>query len=442
MIKKIPKLLIVDDEKNIRQGLKQALHLSFYIQTAGDALEALDILENNNFDVVLTDVKMPKINGIDFVKEVKKKRPQTICVMMTAYGSIETAVEAMKVGAKDFVTKPLNIDNLEERLFMSLNKQEPKQKSQESVTLPKLSIPIIGQSEKFKETLSMVQKVAPTKVTVLLTGESGTGKEIFAQAIHELSPRKTKPFIAVHCQSFNENLIESELFGYEKGAFTNAHSRHIGRFESAHSGTLFLDEIGDIDLNTQVKLLRVLETRSFERLGGKEPIKVDVRLVTATNRNLKELVKQGKFREDLYYRLNVFSLPLPALRERIQDIELLANHFLQQNELGKKYISKEALQCMQKYHWYGNIRELKNVIEHSCIISSSDSIQVGDLPQDLVQNVKKPSNLSLDDNEKNIIENTLKETKYNKTKAASILGINRRTLYRKIKLYQLEEAED
>ena len=439
MIKKIAKLLIVDDEKNIRQGLKQALYSNFHIQTASDALEALDILENNNFDIVLTDVKMPKLNGIDFVKEVKNRCPQTVCIVMTAYGSIETAVEAMKVGAKDFVTKPLNIDNLEERLLMSFSKQEPKQKEREDVALPKLSIPMIGESEKFKEVLSMVQKVAPTKVTVLLTGESGTGKEVFAQAIHELSPRKTKPFIVVHCQSFNENLIESELFGYEKGAFTNAHSRHIGRFESAHCGTLFLDEIGDIDLNTQVKLLRVLETKTFERLGGKESIKVDVRLVAATNRNLKELVKQGKFREDLYYRLKVFSLPLPALRERSRDIELLANHFLKQSEVGEKYLSKEALQYLQKYHWYGNIRELKNVIEHSCIISSSSSIQVSDLPQELIHNEANPSNLSLDDNEKNIILKALKETRYNKTKAANILGINRRTLYRKMKFYQLEE---
>ena len=440
MIKNIPSLLIVDDEKNAREGLRKALRLNFHVEVSDNAWDALKILDEKKIDIILTDVKMPKMDGITFVKKVIEKNLQITCFVMTAYGSIERAVEAMKAGAKDFITKPFDIDDLEQRLQMSTIR--PKDVKTDVKIAPistdiKLEIPIIGESDELKTTLEIMNKVAPTKVTVLLTGESGTGKEIFARAIHQLSPRAKKPFIAVHCQSLNENLIESELFGHEKGSFTNANSRHVGRFELANDGTLFLDEIGDIDLSTQIKLLRVLETRTFQRLGGQESINVDVRLITATNKNLWSMVEDGTFREDLYYRLDVFNLHLPPLRERVKDIPLLAQHFLDNSDFSVEKFSPQAIKRLKNYSWRGNIRELKNVIEQACILCLGKTIEVEHLSKlnfEVQNNLIRNSNK----NEKETILQALKQSRYNKTRAAEILGINRRTLHRKLKQFAIE----
>ncbi len=368
-------ILIVDDEKNTREGLAATLEDNYEIYTASNADEAIRLMEAENFDVVLTDLRMAGKSGLSVVDRALSLPQKPVCIMMTAYGNVETAVEAMKRGAYDFLTKPLNIDKLELVIRRALKSRETAQenKAMSSRLEQKFSFSqLVGKSPALENAIAKAKRVALAKTTVLLLGETGTGKELFAQLIHQSSPRAKKPFVPVHCAAIAPTLLESEIFGHEKGAFTGATERRIGRFESANGGTLFLDEIGEIDLATQVKLLRFLETHCIERLGAQKQIKLDVRLVCATNRNLAEMVKEGTFREDLYYRLSVVALMLPSLRERPTDIPILINHYLQffarENALPQVRVSAEAMTALSAYKWPGNVRELRNFCENLVVM--------------------------------------------------------------------------
>ena len=462
MTRVIPTLLIVDDEKNTREGLQKALKYDYQVTLAEHAESALEILKTKTFDLILSDVKMPGMDGVSFIKVVRDEHPEITSVVMTAFGSIDTAVDAMKNGAYDFLTKPLDLENLDKVLSGALASNIRQKEVLEAVieeveedqpvkkkAVGKVSrTSIIGESEAFKKVLGMVEQIAPARSTVLLTGENGTGKEVIAKAIHEASDRVKNPFVAIHCAALNANLLESELFGHEKGAFTGANAAREGRFEAADGGTLFLDEIGEIDQATQVKLLRVLESRSFERVGGTRTINVDVRLVAATNRNLKEMVQNGTFREDLYYRLNVINIDLPSLRKRVEDIPLLLNYYLSiYNKENAKQIAgftDAALATLKSYSWPGNIRELRNVVERMVVLCNSELLGEDLLPNELkngaliveestdVKKVTTFSSLDVKKNEKDLIIKALEECGGNKTAAAQKLGISRRTLHRKI----------
>ena len=365
-----PTILIIDDERNTREGIKLALEDKYTVLLAEDALRGLAILTEKKVDIVLTDLRMPGMDGMDFTREVSSWEDHPLIIMLTAYGSVQTAVEAMKNGAYDYLTKPVNLDNLEMMIERGLETQRLRRENEalrQKLGQQQGLDNIIGNSKVMQDIFDTVRQVADTRTTVLLTGESGTGKEVFARAIHQLSSRAKKPFIALHCAALNENLLESELFGHEKGAFTGATERVIGRFEHADGGTLFLDEIGEITPSTQVKLLRVLDTHTFERVGGNTTIEVDVRLLAATNRDLKAMVAEGTFREDLYYRLNVVNLVLPPLRERPEDIPPLLNHFLQhtaaENNKQIDGITGDAVKVLMAHTWPGNVRELRNCVE-------------------------------------------------------------------------------
>lgn len=443
----IPKLLIVEDEKNTREGIGRALKFDYHVELAENAERALSILNEKRFDLILTDVKMPGMDGVTFVKEAKKIDPKLICTVMTAYGTVETAVDAMKAGAYDFLIKPVKLDQVEavlknaidgkNRRAQSIAPAAPVKKAQS-----KAKTKVFGSSKAIKHILDLVEQIAPARSTVLLTGESGTGKEVISNLIHERSDRADGPFIAVHCAALNANLLESELFGHEKGAFTGASSKKQGRFEAANGGTLFLDEIGEIDPSTQVKLLRVLETRSFERVGGTESIDTDVRVIAATNKNLKKMVDEGIFREDLYYRLDVLNITLPPLRDRQDDIPVLLNHFLETcaEDNGKSIsgFTEEALGILKKFKWQGNVRELRNVVEKMTVLSKHPILDADDIPSYINESNLLPSlnsgdeTLNVSDNEKHLIIRALKETNNNKTAAAKKLGISRRTLHRRI----------
>jgi len=370
-------------------------------------------------------------------------------ILLTAYGSVESAVEAMKEGAFDFITKPVNVDEMEILVRRSLDMKKLKLDNlfyRERIE-NRYSIPnIIGNSKAMEDVYHRILAVAPTKANVLIEGESGTGKELIANAIHLHSTRKNKRFVPVHCAALAESVLESELFGHEKGAFTGAVSRKIGRFEYANEGTLFLDEISELDLKSQVKLLRVLQEKVFERVGSTQPVKVDVRIVDATNKNLEEAVKNGEFREDLYYRLKVVSIYAPPLRARKDDVPLLIKHFLEEfgrlHEKNTRFVTNEALEILKKYDWPGNIRELENTIESIVILSKSEKISKKDIPENIIKNTayisSGSSDMNVKNNEKELIVNALKKTGNNKTKAAEILGISRKTIHRKIKEYSLE----
>ncbi len=456
-----PTILIVDDEKHTREGLRASLEDSFDVYVAADIASAMNVLENEHVDLVLTDLRLGGEDGMAVIEKALARSHPPVVIMMTAYGGVDTAVEAMKRGAYDFVTKPLNIDRLEILIKRALrNKQvekevvELKQKVQTRYGLERL----IGNSPAMEEIFDTVKQVAPSRATVLITGESGTGKELVAQAIHALSGRAKDKFVAVHMAAFSAQLLESELFGHEKGAFTGATERRIGRFEQANGGTLFLDEIGEIDKNTQVKLLRVLgEERSFERVGGNTPIKVDVRLVAATNRDLETMVSTGDFRDDLYFRLSVVRIHMPPLRERREDIALIATHFLKvaAEENGKpvRELTPDALTTMEKYPWPGNVRELRAAIERAVVMANGSKITVRDLPPSVregaaaapisVGGIKlppvKPGNrLTLQDTEHRMIVRALEETGGNVTAAAKMLGLSRRTMHRRIKELRLD----
>tara|TARA_B100002019_G_scaffold29765_2_gene23734 strand:+ start:1492 stop:2853 length:1362 start_codon:yes stop_codon:yes gene_type:complete len=442
-----PNLLIVDDEEHTREGLELALEDEFEVFCASNAKEAEMALSQEDFQVVLTDLRMPGETGMTVIDLAIRHPSNPLCVMMTAYGEVDVAVEAMKRGAFDFLPKPVNLEQLEFLIRRGLRerKLEAENKHLHQRLDKKFSFNgIMGQSAALENVLEKVRLVGPSKATVLLTGETGTGKELFAQSIHQNSNRVRSPYIAVHCAALPANLLESELFGHEKGAFTGATERRIGRFESANNGTLFLDEIGEIDPSTQVKLLRFLESKTIERLGSSKTLKLDVRLVCATNRNLLQMVQDGEFREDLFYRLNVVSIELPPLRQRGDDLTLLLKHFLSQyseeNGFESPVLSGETLNILQNYGWPGNIRELRNFCENLVVLNRGKEITPYDLDPrfsfpsseaDSSEKLCKPT-LSVEENEKKLLRNALLEAQGNRTKAAKLMGISRRTLHRKL----------
>ena len=452
-----PLLLIVDDEKPTREGLRAALEDQYDVYLADDAATAMTLLEEQNFSVLLTDFRLPQEDGMKLIGRAKSLSRPPICILMTAYGSEELAVDAMKRGADDYIAKGrLQIDELEMRIARALRQQnlETENISLRQQLHTKFGLEnIIGESPVMNEVLDVVRQVAPTRASVLILGESGTGKELIAKAIHQLSPRAKQPLVTVHCAALAPTLLESELFGHERGAFTGAHERRVGRFEQAQGGTLFLDEIGEIDQTLQVKLLRFLGERTFERVGSNKTISADVRLLAATNKSLEELVKEGKFREDLFFRLRVVEIILPPLRERTADIPLLAQSFLQEfareNNKQINSFTPDAMEGLMNFRWPGNIRELRTAIEHSVVLARADKIQFRDLPLnvrsgygtiDLSNPGVVPKNsLSVKEAEKQLIIRALKESNGNRTKAAKKLGMSRRTLHRKLHTYILEE---
>jgi two-component system, NtrC family, response regulator AtoC len=462
----VPSVLIVDDEKHTREGLQQALADTYDVSIAASADEAFNLLDAQPFDVVLTDLRMPGKSGLKVIDKALALPQRPAVLMMTAYGNIDTAVEAMKRGAVDFLTKPVNIERLEvliQRALKTKTLEVEVQQLHERLD-EKFSVNgIVGHSPNLTAVLDRVKLVAPSRATVLIDGESGTGKELIAQAIHQASPRARAPFIAVHCAALSENLLESELFGHERGAFTGATERRIGRFEAAVGGTLFLDEIGEISLSTQVKLLRFLETKAIERVGGSKPIDLDVRLVAATNRRLEALVREGKFREDLFFRLNVVRIELPPLRTRADDIPLLLAHYLKffSEENGHPLLSLEpgAIATLKAYAWPGNIRELRNFCENAVVLRRGGKLSEYDLDPkfrgvaaaaDFTRIVINPTSqpptgggasgpvanagpsLSVEDNEKHLLREALIKSRGNRTQAAQLMGVSRRTLHRKI----------
>jgi DNA-binding NtrC family response regulator len=453
-----PTLLIVDDEKTTREGLRAALEHRYDVYLAEDAKSAMELLEKEHFDVLLTDFRLPSEDGMKLIARAKSLSRPPICILMTAYGSEELAVEAMKRGADDYIAKGrLQIDELEMRIARALRQQnlETENVSLHQQLDSKFRMEnVIGESAAMQEVFEMVQQVAPTPATVLLQGESGTGKEMIAKIIHQLSPRARQPLVTVHCAALSATLLESELFGHEKGAFTGAHERRIGRFEQAQGGTLFLDEIGEIDASTQIKLLRFLGERTFERVGSSKTLEADVRIIAATNKNLEESVKAGAFREDLFFRLRVVEIWLPPLRERLQDIPLLARAFLQEfskaNGKNVTGLTSDTLDLMLRYAWPGNVRELRTAIEHAVVMARGEKVTPRDLPPWLrnappAGNKEPPllarESLTVAEAEKELIIRALKDTGGNRTLAAKKLGMSRRTLHRKIKEYHLEDLK-
>lgn len=437
-------ILVVDDDEVTCNLLEEVLSKEGYaVDKALDGREAIDKGENRPYDIVLTDIRMIDVDGMEVLKAYRKKSPDTIIIMMTAFGSIETAIGAIKEGAYDYVSKPFKLDEIKLTIRRALEQKRLLQENllyrQELVTKYKPEN-IVGRSPQMLQVYKTIARVAESRSTVLIFGESGTGKELVARAIHFNSPRSSKPFVAVDCGSLAETLLESELFGHVRGAFTGAVTSKKGLFEEADSGTCFLDEAGDISLSMQAKLLRVIQEHEIKRVGGTETIKIDVRIVAATNKNLEELVAEKKFREDLFYRLNVVPIYLPPLRERTDDIPLLAHHFLQkfaeENQKPVSRISPEALDLLLRYQWPGNVRELENIIERAVTLSHHSVILHEDLPRRLriatyeVSLSSLPSQIPLSELEKLYIKKVLEETGGNKKKAADILGIDRRTLYR------------
>jgi len=443
-----PTLLIVDDEKNTRDGLRNALGEEFEVYVAPDVDGALKTLESIRADVVLTDLQLGARNGMELVEELVRRPNPPICIMMTAYGSVDTAVEAMRRGGYDFVTKPVNIDRLEILIKRAVRERNTSRENKELRTKVERQITLegmIGRSPAMVEVFETIKQVAPSRATVLIQGESGTGKELAAHAIHHLSPRAKGKFLAVHCASLTPELLASELFGHEKGAFTGAFERRIGRFEQAKGGTLFLDEIGEIDLTTQVKILRVLGERTFERVGGSETLTADVRLIAATNKDLSKLVAEGKFRDDLFFRLHVVPVTMPPLRDRKIDIPLLAESFLKDCALenGKPHreLSPESMQHILEYDWPGNVRELRTTIEHGVVMATGPKITPKDLPATLraprplpaLEKTVPGREWNLHDTETSLILRALEECRGNRSEAAIKLGISRRTLHRRLK---------
>lgn len=457
-------LLIVDDEKHTREGLRLSLEDEFDIYIASNIEEAEEVLRDESVDVMLTDLRLGGESGMDLIAKALNRPRPPVCILMTAYGSVDAAVEAMKKGAYDYVSKPLNIDELEiviKRALRSRKVEAENHALKAQVTSRYGLENIIGRSGAMQPIFDTIQQVAPTRATVLIEGESGTGKELVGRAIHHLSGRPKSKLITVHCAALNEQLLESELFGHERGAFTGAVERRVGRFEEANGGTLFLDEIGEIDLNTQVKLLRAIGERTIERLGSNKPIPVEVRVVAATNKDLASMVEAGTFRDDLFFRLSVVSLHMPPLRARKEDIVLLVDAFLKEftEENGKPVmeLSAEALQLLLAYDWPGNVRELRTAIEHGVVMCNGSKIGVRHLPPFLHDESRRgfrnselaregggkgagtptapldPTDLNLARMEEKLIHLALAQTRENRTEAAQLLGISRRTMQRKLK---------
>ena len=448
-----PSVLIIDDEKHTREGLQQALEERYDVSVAGNADEAFNLMDAQEHEVIVTDLRMPGKSGLKVIDKALALANKPVVIMMTAYGSIETAVEAMKRGAFDFLTKPVNLEKLEILIQRALKTRTLEAEVQQLHARldEKFSFAgIVGNSEKLREVIERVKLVAPSRATILIEGETGSGKELIAQAIHQASPRARASFIAVHCAALPPTLLESELFGHERGAFTGATERRIGRFEAANGGTLFLDEIGEISTATQVKLLRFLETKTVERIGSMKPIPLDVRLVTASNKDLDGMVKAGAFREDLFFRLNVVRIVMPPLRERAGDIPLLLDHYIrffsEENNVPPLVIEPGAMRHLQAYPWPGNIRELRNFVENAVVLRRGGRLTEFDLepkfrgeaapagastaPAAPAAPMANP--LSVEENEKRLLREALLKARGNRTKAAQFMGLSRRTLHRKL----------
>jgi DNA-binding NtrC family response regulator len=449
------KLLVADDEKNIREGLAASLEMDGYeVITSADGLEGWKRYEKGDIDLVITDLHMPGMSGEEFIRKAGAETPGIPVIVLTGHGTVENAVAAMRDGAYDFLTKPVNLDRLSILVKRALQTRElflKHRRMEEELEHKKQFETIIGTSAPMRKVFDTISRAAPTKASILITGESGVGKELVADAIHELSPRRDKPLIKVHCAALAASLLESELFGHEKGAFTGAVARKRGRFELANEGTLFLDEIGEIDQNIQIKLLRVLQEKKFERVGGEETIESDVRIVTATNKDLKAEIEKGRFREDLYYRLNVVNIHTPPLRERKDDLPLLITAFLKEfaRENGKHIegINEKARSLLYAYDWPGNVRELRNCMESALVMARGKIITADDLPPTLREGgeegwIRIPLGTSLENSEKIIIRDTLSFLKGNKSKTADMLAIGRKTLHRKLTEWGDKAAED
>jgi DNA-binding NtrC family response regulator len=452
------RILIIDDSEDICAHLAEYLGAEgFEVETSTDGAAGISLLESNFFDIVLTDLKMPGVDGMEILRYLKEHAPDSICIILTGYGTIRNSVEAIKAGAFDYLTKPVKLDEILIAVQRALEHRDLKRENINLRNQLKKKYQfenIIGDNEKIQKIFETIEKVADTDSTILILGESGTGKELIAKAIHYNSYRREGPFVPVNCAAIPSELLESELFGHEKGAFTNAIRTRIGRFELANGGTLFLDEIGDMSPNLQSKLLRVLQERQFDRVGGLKTIKTDIRVIAATHQNLKKAVEEGQFREDLYYRLNVIPIEVPPLRKRASDIPLLIHHFVEQFNKSKKRqiqgVHPEALNKLMQYHWPGNVRELENVVERVVILANQEVISTADLPEKF-QTLEEPGHvmpqgipdegISLDtavsEFEKALILQALNKTGWVKNKAAQLLNLNRTTLIEKIKRQNL-----
>jgi DNA-binding NtrC family response regulator len=452
------KVLVIDDDVKMLELLRKVLSKRGYVvDISSKPKEAIEKFVRDGFDIIVTDINMPEMSGLEVLKQVKTISPDTIVIMITAFATVSSAVESMKLGAYDYIIKPFNveefvliIDRASEQILLKKEVELLRKEVQQRYAFGN----IIGKSPQMQKVFQLIKQVANTNSNVIIYGKSGTGKELVAKAIHYNSPRRNKPFVAVNCSAIPESLLESELFGHEKGAFTGAVSSRKGLFEEANGGTIFLDEVGDMSLAMQAKLLRVIEDKEIRAVGSDKPRKIDVRIIAATHKDLEKAVKEGTFREDLFYRLNVIPIYLPELRERVEDIPLLVEYFLKKygEEAGRPNIkiSREALACMMKYSWPGNVRELENLIERLVVLSPGDEITVNDLPEHirvckvetLVEELTLGERITLEELEKRYILKVLRETGWHKSNAAKILGIDRRTLYRKIEEYKLEEPKD
>jgi len=453
-------ILIVEDKESMSRMLKESLETEGFESTiASDGTGGIAELRNGDFDLVLTDLNLPGSNGIDVLKASKERDPLRPVIVMTAFGSIETAVDAMKEGAFDFITKPFNVDHLILLINRALENRRIVTENilmKDEILFEKGMPEIIGKSNVIKEIAEVIRRVAPSRTTVLLQGKSGTGKELFARAIHALSDRSDRPFVPINCAAIPKDLLESEFFGHEKGAFTGADSRKLGKFELASEGTMFLDEIGELDKSLQAKLLRVIQEGEIDRVGGTKPVKVDVRVIAASNRDLSDAVAAGEFREDLFYRINVFPITIPPLRERPEDIPLLAEFFVKKHSAsaskGPKSLSPEALDLLMRLEWRGNVRELENLIERALIMSDGDTIgpslfnvPTGPAGPASYIDIEETEHLTLERASKKasraaedkMIRRTLKATSGNKTKAAALLNVSYKTLLTKIKEYEI-----
>jgi DNA-binding NtrC family response regulator len=451
------KILVVDDEESMCHFMEIMLSKEgYHVDTANDGLSGVDLLKQTDYDLVIADLNMPEMTGIDLLKEVKSFKQKQDFIVMTAYATVDTAIEAMKQGAVDYITKPFKVDEIKLVIEKSINRKiliEENKKLKQQLIGSNDFDKIIGQSQNIREVKRLSARIAESDSTVLIRGESGTGKDLVAKAIHSHSPRKLGPFITINCGALPENLLESELFGHKKGSFTGAIKDKDGLFKVADGGTFFLDEIGNTSLAIQVKLLKVLEEKRITPVGDTKPIDVDVRLIAATNSDLEKDVKQGKFREDLFYRLNVIPLHIPALRDRKEDIPLLLDHFIRKFcdkiDVAPKGITKQAIERLIDLKWSGNVRELENTIERAVLLSREETLDIDDFPKDLsiserivTVGDKEPENPTLESIEKAYIHFIMSKAGGKKAQAAKILGIDPSTLYRKIERYDLKDLED
>jgi DNA-binding NtrC family response regulator len=445
MAEEKPKVLVVDDRTDDRESIVEALSgAGAEVIGVKNAVSALRLLESGGVAVLITDLKMPGVGGMELLKVASEKHADAEIIVITGYGTVESAVEAMKHGAYHYLTKPIDIDELRSLVSSAVERWKSRTGIAEGT---ERFHGLVGKSQAMREVYDQIARVGPVNATVLIRGETGTGKELVARAIHEVSKRSDGPFVALNCSALSEGVLESELFGHEKGAFTGAIARRIGNFEAAHGGTLFLDEVGDIPLNTQVKLLRVIESRELTRVGGSEPVKLDVRLIAATNKNIEAEIEQGKFREDLYYRLNVVTINLPPLRERKEDVSVLVEAFVREfsaeRGIDPPPVDRDAMSKLETYSWPGNVRELRNIVESIVATLRDDTMTSSQLPGHLRGELPAAKSLNvfvgmtLDEITREAIQKTLLDVGGNRTKASEILGISRRTLIRKIKEYGL-----